>query len=215
MEKLLNKLNRKFGRYAITNLMNYAVGGMAVVFIADFIFSMNMGYSLSALLAFDKAAILSGQVWRVLTFALVPPSSGLFFTLLSMYLFWLIGGALESHWGAFRFNVFYLFGVLGTMLAGFITGYATNYYLNLTLFLAFAMVYPDYQLMLFFMLPIQVKYLAILDAVLLLWMLVTAGWPAKIALLISLANILLFFGKTFVDRMKNLRRRQQYRKNFK
>lgn len=215
IENLLNRMNRKLGRYAISNLMTYVVGGMAVVFIMDQFIRPASGASLSMLLSFDRAAILSGQVWRVLTFALVPPSSGMLFTLLALYLFWLIGNGLENHWGAFRFNVFYFFGILTTMLAGLLTGYATNYYLNLSMFLAFAMIYPDFQLMLFFVLPIKIKYLAILDALALLWMLITASWPAKIALLVSLANILLFFGGQFWDRLKNIYRRHQYRKNFK
>ncbi|MDL2218663.1 hypothetical protein LJC27_08430 [Christensenellaceae bacterium OttesenSCG-928-M15] len=215
MDQWLNNMNRRFARHAIVNLMNYIVGGMALVFVADIVFSQQQGYSLTAVLDFDKAAILSGQVWRIITFVFVPPESGSLFAIISMYLFWLIGGSLETSWGAFRFNVFYFCGAISSMLVGLLSGYATNYYLNLSLFLAFAILYPDFELRMFFFLPIKVKYLAMLDAALLIMSLFTSDWPGRLALLISLLNILLFFGSNFIDRIKNLRRRREYRKYFK
>ena len=100
-----------------------------------------------------------------------------------------------------------------TMLFGFITGYATNYYLNLSLFFAFALIFPDFQLMLFFILPVKVKYLALLDAIGFLWMLLTAGWPQKIALLVAVGNILLFFWKDFKNNINNWYRRYKFRRD--
>lgn len=145
--------------------MMIIVFGMAAVYLFDLLFYPVNHISLSSLLAFDRSAILRGQIWRIVTFVFIPPNSSPFFIFLSLYFYWLIGSSLENQWGAFRFNVFYLCGVIGTMLFGFITGYATNYYLNLSLFFAFALIFPDFQLMLFFILPVKVKYLALLDAI--------------------------------------------------
>ncbi len=210
---ILDKWNRKLGRYAISNLMLYIVAGMALVYVADLALSMTKGISLVSLLAFDKAAILRGEVWRVLTFVLLPPDSSILFILFALYFYWLIGSALENQWGSFRFNVFYFCGVLCTILSGLITGYATNQYLNLSLFFAFALLYPDFQIMLFFMLPIKIKYLAILDAVFFLVSFIFSSWPGRIALLIALANIALFFGRDFINMIRNWDRRRRFRRD--
>ena len=186
---------------------------MAAVYLFDLFFYPVNHISLSSLLAFDRSAILRGQIWRIVTFVFIPPNSSPFFIFLSLYFYWLIGSSLENQWGAFRFNVFYLCGVIGTMLFGFITGYATNYYLNLSLFFAFALIFPDFQLMLFFILPVKVKYLALLDAIGFLWMLLTAGWPQKIALLVAVGNILLFFWKDFKNNIINWYRRYKFRRD--
>lgn len=186
---------------------------MAAVYLFDLLFYPVNHISLSSLLAFDRSAILRGQIWRIVTFVFIPPNSSPFFIFLSLYFYWLIGSSLENQWGAFRFNVFYLCGVIGTMLFGFITGYATNYYLNLSLFFAFALIFPDFQLMLFFILPVKVKYLALLDAIGFFWMLLTAGWPQKIALLVAIGNILLFFWKDFKNNINNWYRRYKFRRD--
>ena len=128
-QTFLDKMNRKFGRFAIRNLMLIIVCGMATVFLLDFYLTTAKGISFSSFLMFDRAAILQGQVWRILTFIFIPPDSSIVFIVFSLYFYWLIGSALENQWGAFRFNVFYLCGMLGTIIVGFITGYALNNYL--------------------------------------------------------------------------------------
>ena len=113
---LLDKLEYKLGRFAVQNLMTVIVGMMAVVYLLDLIVAGRLGVPLSLYLAFDSQAILAGQVWRVITFALLPPESSLIFIIFSLYFYWLIGSALEERWGAFKFNLFYLCGMLGTIL---------------------------------------------------------------------------------------------------
>ncbi len=211
-ESWLDKLNRKFGRYSIRNLMTIIVAGMGAVFLID-LFYPATSFSLRSLLAFNRDAVLHGQIWRLITFIFIPPDSSVFFILFSLYFYWLIGSALENQWGAFRFNVYYLCGIIGTIVAGMITGYATSSYLNLSLFLAFALLYPDYQVMVFFFLPIKIKYLAYLDAIGLILMFILATWPERIALLVALANVILFFWNDFVTRLKNAKRRYEFRKN--
>ena len=105
---LLDKLNRKFGRYALKNLMTIIVFGTALVWLMDVALSQRAGVTLSSYLYFNKGLILRGQVWRVLTFVFVPTQYNLFFLAISLYFYWLIGNALERQWGAFKFNVYYI-----------------------------------------------------------------------------------------------------------
>lgn len=213
--KLLDRWSYKYGRYAIENLMIYIVIGMAIVFASDFLLLPQIGVSLSSLLAFDRAAILSGQIWRIVTFIFIPPDSSMLFILFSLYFYWLIGGGLESAWGAFKFNIYYLVGILGTIIAGMLTGYATNYYLNMSLFFAFAALYPDFQVLLFFILPIRIKWLALLDALYFLISFIFAGLGGKIALLVAVANFLLFFGGEFISRIKAFIRKWKFNRDFR
>jgi hypothetical protein len=101
------------------------------------------------------------------------------------------------------------------MLAGIITGFATNEFINMSLFLAFAIAYPEFQIMIFFVLPVKVKYLAILYGIYFLYMLIYNSWGGKIALLISLINIALFFGGQAKDRIVQVRRRMKWKKNYR
>ena len=212
MRNLLDRIDRKIGRYAPRNLMTVIVAGTAIVWLLDYIVGMCTGVWLSGWLYFNKELILRGEIWRVVTFIFVPESSSLFTFALSMYFYWLIGNALEGEWGALRFDLFYLCGILGAIACGFITGYATNSYLNLSLFLAFAILHPDYQVLLFFFLPIKVKWLAILDAVGFVLLFIVGTWPMRIALLFSLANIALFFWYIPIDKIRNAHRRRKWRK---
>ena len=207
----LSKLNRKFGRYAVHNLMLYIIVAQAVVFAANYVFQMNF----SDLLDFYLPAIRTGQVWRLITFIIVPPGMSIFFALLAMYFSWVIGSALENHWGAFKFNLFYLTGVIGTILGGLITQSTTNTYLNLSLFFAFAAVYPDFELLLFFILPVKVKILALIYAFIQVIMFIRADWSDKAAMIISLLNILLYFGPQLAERVRLWRRRAQWKRRFK
>ncbi len=213
-EPLLDRLQRKYRRFAIPNLMQYIVGGMAIIFVMDMIVFALEPFSLTATLMFNREAILHGQVWRLISFVLIPPDSSPIFIIFSLYFYWLIGDALENQWGTFRFNCFYWFGVICTMIFGLITGYATNYYLNMTLFLAFAFLYPDFQCLMFFCIPIKIKWLAIIDGLILAVSFYYAGWQGRVALLIALANILLFFGSHFLDSFKAYKRRRDWQKEW-
>jgi len=213
-EPLLDKLQRKFGRYAIHNLMLYIVIGMAAVYVLDMVAAPLMGFRLSSLLAFNRAAILRGQIWRLVTFIFIPPNSSMLFIIFALYFDYLVGTALQQQWGSFRFNLYYLCGMLGTVMAGFLTGYATNTYLNMSLFIAFALLYPDFELLLL-ILPVKVKCLALISAVGVVYSLIVDSWAGKLALLVSLINVALFFWHDGVNTVKNAYRRYQWKKNWR
>ena len=213
--KLLDRLEYRFGRKALRNLMLYVVIGMAIVFVSDFILYPQIGITLSALFTFDRALIFSGQVWRVLTFVFLPPDTSLIFIVFALYFYWMIGSALENAWGAFRFDVYYLTGVLCTILGGLLVGSATNVYLNLSLFFAFAMLFPNHEVRLFFFIPIRVKWLAILDAVLFVIGFVLSGWGARVSMLVSVANFFLFFWGDFLNIFRSWKRKRQFNRDFR
>ena len=135
----------------------------------------------------------------------------------SLYFYCLIGNLLEREWGTFKFTFFYLVGVIGTILGAVFTGTATNSFLNLSLFFAFAAVYPDFQVMLFFLIPIKVKYLALVDAAYFAVVLVLGTWPTRVSILMSLINVALFFGGDFFRTVRQQiaysKTRRAFRKN--
>ena len=212
---LLDRMERKLGRLAVRNLMSVIVGVMALVFILDYLFAVRINTLFSSYLIFDREAVLAGEVWRVITFALLPPNSSVIFIIFSLYFYWMIGSVLETEWGAFKFNVFYLCGIIGTIAAGFITGYATNYYLNMSLFLAFALLYPEFELRLLFAIPVKIKYLAFVDLVLFVIDLITLPWAYKAAIIVSLANVMLFFGGNLISEIKRIKRNRDIKKRFR
>lgn len=214
-KQYLRKLEYKFGRYAISNLMAVIVGTMALVYVLDYMFIARIGTMFSGYLAFDRALILSGEIWRVFTFALLPPSSSLVFIIFSLYFYWMIGSTLENEWGSFRFDLFYLCGIVGTVVGGFICGYATNFYLNMSLFFAFALLYPEFELRLFFVIPIKIKYLAFADLLLYIYSILVLPWSYKAAAIVSLCNVALFFREDIVSEIKRLRRNHEMKKRFK
>ena len=114
----LDKLERKFRKFSIPNLMNLILVGMAVVFLSDIFLSVQYGTTLSSYLYFSRNAIFHGEVWRILSFLFIPINSSPIWILFSMYFYWLIGSGLEREWGSFRFNVFYLCGAIGTIISG-------------------------------------------------------------------------------------------------
>lgn len=183
--------------------MLYIVIGNLIVFIFDFLFPELF---ISSYMYFDRDAVLGGQVWRILSFILVPFNSNPVFMLISCYFYWLIGSQLEQVWGGFRFNVFYLTGIIGTIIGGFISGYASAGYLNLSLFLAFAILFPNERFLLFYFIPVKAKWLALIDAAGLLFVLIMtlAGgyWQISLCIIISFLNLALFFGGGVIQRMK-------------
>lgn len=211
--KWINTLNRKFGRFGIPHLMILLSSAMLGVFLADLLLP-DMG--LSALLMLNTNLVAQGQVWRLITFIFLPPNTSVLWILFSLYFYCLLGNSLENEWGAFRFNLFYLCGMVGAILAALFTGgWGTNVYLNLSLFLAFAAIYPDFKLILFFVFPVKVKYLAALDGVLLVVSLILGDWSVRLSIVMSLLNVILFFGGDFLRNIKQQAGYWKTRRNFR
>jgi len=198
MERLLARLERRFGRYAIPNLIVFVIAGMAVVWALS-----REHPETQVRLMLDWSAVRRGQVWRLVTFLFVPLGSSTFSLFLNLYFMWWVGSSLEQHWGAFKFNVYYFAGVLGAIAAAAVTGVATNVWLNdASLLLAFATLFPDVQILLFFVFPIRVKWLGILSALPMGFFFLTGGWDTRASILASLAGYVLFFSRHWLDAWK-------------
>ncbi len=194
----LNTLEAKFGRHAIHGLIRIVVGFNALVFVLSLV-----NPDFLKLLYFDRELILQGQVWRLVTYIFIP-SLGRWW-LMPDYLWlvfwlmfiWMLGDGLEQAWGAFKLNVFYFTGMIGTTIAAFF--FDTNFnnaLLNLSLLFAFATLYPDFSIMIFFFLPVKIKWIAWVAFGSLVLSLLGGPLSLRMAILASLGNYILFFGPT-------------------
>lgn len=211
--KLLNILERKLGRnFGIKGLMTYIVGLNAIVF---FLMLMDQSGRFYNYLLLIPERVLKGEIWRLFTYAFIPPTTSIFWFVFTLYFYYMIGSSLEHEWGTFRFNAYYLIGMAGTTAAAFITGgWGTSFYLNLSLFLAFAYIFPNYQMLLFFVLPIKIKYLAWLDAAYLAYSFLVLDISGKAAVIVAVLNFLLFFGADIFKSIKSGRRRYYNNRSF-
>lgn len=218
----INKLERKFGRFAIPNLSMYlialyAVG--AVISLMDSSFYWNY-------LSLNPFAVLHGQPWRIVTFLLATPSTNIIFLIFVLYFYYAICRSLEQAWGAFRFNLYIFTGIIGTVIAAFLVYFITRspyifmgiYYINLSLFLAYAACFPDLQVLLYMIIPIKVKWLAYADVALLVWEFIQGDIGSRVAIIVALLNFLIFFfGTRNYNKIspKQVKRRRTYIKEVK
>jgi ribosomal protein L37AE/L43A len=208
----LDKAERRFARFAIRNLMRYIVFMMALVYVLTFIGGGNIFLSK---LVLRPDLVMKGEVWRLITYIFIPPSTGSpLFVIIALYFYNMIGTTLEHEWGSFRFNMYYLIGMVGTTIAAIITGAGTSTYLNLSLFLAFAKLYPEHQILVFFILPVKMKYLGWLSWAGILFSILTAPMPMKFAAIVSILNYLVFFGRDIILGRKNARNAYINRRRF-
>lgn len=211
----IDKLERKFRRVGIPNLMLFVVGGNLIVYIFDLLFAAKGIGSFSGFLTFVPSLIAQGQVWRVLTFIFVPPNTSIVWIVFTLYFYYIVGTSLESAWGTFRFTFYYLIGMIGTIIAGLITGIGTGIYLNLSLFFAYAVLFPNNQVLLFFLIPIKVKWLGIADGVLFLLTILFSPFYLKIAAVMAIVNFLIFFGPTFIQQLRQRLKQRKIQKEFR
>ncbi len=190
MDRILARLERRFGRFAVPNLIVVIVVGMGLVWLLT-----STRPETVTRLALDWSSIRHGQFWRLGTFLFIPPASEPYWILISLYFTWWIGSSLEQHWGPFRFNVYYLFGALATVVAGVFASPISNAWLNDSLMLAFATVFPDAEILLFFIVPVRVKWIGILVACVFVFELALGDFATRAAILAALSNYALFFAE--------------------
>lgn len=202
----LDRLERALGRFAIPNVSLYLVIGQVFVLLAWMLGQLDL-----RLFVLVPELVKEGEWWRLFSFLLMPPPPGMFgylFVAFAWYMFYVMGGALESFWGAFRYNLFLLAGLGLTLGAAFLTPgqAATNAFIAGSVFLAFAYLHPDFELALFLILPVKIKWLALLTWVLYAVSFVRGEWSTRFQILASVGNLLLFFG---ADMIRSLRYRSR------
>lgn len=240
--KFLNKLERKYGKYAIDNLTLILILGYVIGYVINLVNDRMFGY-----LTLNPYMIMKGQVWRLISWILVPPSELSLFTVVMLFFYYSIGRTLEQTWGKFKYNIFIISGIIFTVVSAmvayfilpssvygmynisevntsetfqFVKGYiisfyVSTYYINLSIFLLFAALYPDMQVMLYFIIPIKIKWLAYLDLALMAYEIYKYGFVCGVIVFASLLNFLIFFvlilqakGNTTA----NARRKRDYQK---
>ncbi len=212
-----NRLRRKLEKYAIPNLTLYLIICYGIGYLMQYLVPAGYQY-----LMLDPFLVLKGQVWRLVTWILIPPdSSNVFFVLITLYLYYSLGGLLERIWGTYKYNVYLFSGLLFTILGAFVLcGYSvlmgaqptmytglyllnngsavyfgqfSTYYINMSIFLACAASIPDVQVLLMFIFPIKVKWLGIVYGIILLVNCIQGGIATWIVVIFSLLNFLVFF----------------------
>ena len=199
----LNKMERKFGRYALTNLSMYIVLTYAAGYLLYMVTPQVLNY-----MTLEPAMILRGQVWRIVSWLLIPPSTqNIFFTLITLMFYYSIGTSLERTWGAFRYNVYIFSGILMTIIGAFILyfvlggnvlfgGLFSTYYISMSIFLAYAATYPNNQVLFMMIIPLKIKWLGVAYALMILAEMIQSGWAVRVAIICSLMNFIIFFFMT-------------------
>lgn len=237
MNNFLNNLERKFGKYAIPNLTLYIIGLYVVGYVLQL---APASVNFTSFLTLNPALILQGQIWRIVSWILIPPSSFSILIIITLIFYYFVGSTMERTIGTFRYNLFIFAGMLLMIIGAFLayliyylidptlayqimyfySAFFSTYYLQQVVFLAFAIVYPDMQVLLMFIIPIKVKYLGILYGALLVYDMISglAGHNYCVAFAIGtqLINLLLFWiqtGKLSHLRPKEVKRRQSFNRN--
>lgn len=227
--KFMNKLERKFSRYAVPNLTMYLIFGYVIGYVLG-----RLSPAMLNFLTLDPYQVLHGQLWRLVTWVLIPPSAqNILFYIIMMMFYYQLGTNLEHTWGCFRYNVYIFGGILYTIIGAIATwmimtalygnaaltgvivgGQVSTYYICMSIFLAFAVCYPNMQILLYFIIPIKMKWMAYVYAFLMLLDLVQSAWPQRIVMIMSLLNFVIFFLSTrdlYRFSPKEVHRRQVYR----
>ena len=223
----IDKLERKFGRYGIHNLTLYIV----ICYVLGYIL-MYANPGLLSMMSLEPAMILRGQIWRLVTWVIYPPSTGnfLLFAISILFFYYPIGTSLERTWGTFRYNLYIFMGLLFVMAAAFLTYFITGrmylvgsvfttYYVSMSVFLAYAASYPDMQILLWFVIPIKMKWMAWVYGIIIVYNMVTyiryGAWVMAVPIVASFLNFILFFlsGRNMQRyRPKEVKRRRDFQK---
>lgn len=217
---MYEKLERKFGRYAIRNLTTYVIFTYILGYLLEMISPQLISY-----MTLIPEYVMKGQVWRIVTWLLIPPTSLSIFTIIMLFFYYSIGKALENAMGDFAYNLYIFSGIIITILTTFLMyfiapllhfryyGSPTTYYLAMSVYLAFAVTYPEMRVYLFFILPVKIKWLAWIYAAMLILALYNGSASVRIMIISSLANFLIFLltgRKTRHIRPSEIKRKKQF-----
>lgn len=243
--KFSSNFEKKFGKYAIKNLSMVLI----ICYACGYVLRMISPGIMDFLYLNPYQIIFHGQIWRLVTWLIVPPSSFDIFTLLMLYFYYSLGTTLERTWGTYRYNVYIFSGILFTILGAFLLFAYTavfqnevdtklalymlwvidnngrslapmfsTYYVNMSIFLAFACTYPNMQVMMFFLIPIRIKILGIIYGALLVYQFLMGSIADQFVIAASLMNFVVFFitgrGKIHMT-PKQAKRRQEFRREVK
>lgn len=211
-----NKIERKYSKYAIRGLMKYLVVLYAIGLLVSNLYFER--------LSLDISKLMSGEVWRIFTWLMYPPSNGMFFSIIMIFLYYSLGNTLEMVWGSFRFNLYMFMGILFHIIASFIMYYIFNQNiyitpdeLNISIFLAFALTFPEMEFRIYFVLPIKAKILAIFYAIIELVNFINGDISTKLTIFLCLFNFIIFYLITgdFKNKFKTKFKKMNNKSNIK
>ncbi|MBR6380751.1 MAG: hypothetical protein IKS07_03625 [Lachnospiraceae bacterium] len=239
----MSNFERRFGKYAIPNLTLILIIGYAIGYLMQFVNSTFLGF-----LTLDPYKIIHGQVWRIFTWLLIPPSgSNILFILLMLWCCYSIGTVLERTWGTYKYNVFIISGILLTVVLAF-TGFGveclrygydqvaqleqnnlyvsemghwiefSTYYINVSIYMVFAMTYPNNTVLIYFILPVKMKWMGIIDLVYMGYLLIVGDVFTKLAVAAALINCAFFYVANIRGisvAPQQIKRRVQYNRNLR
>lgn len=224
----MNKLEKKFGKYAIHDLINYII----VLYIVGFVIMTANPSIYTEYLTLDISKVLEGQVWRLFTFIIQPPQTNPLFLFFELYFYYIVGHSLENNWGAFRFNLFFfsgmIFNILATVLMYYILGISIPIgltFINRSMFFAYATLYPNVEMLFMYIIPIKLKYLAYFYGAYMLYDVFQyfryspmMGLVISIYMIVSLTNFLIYFLSTRNYRRispREIKRKSSFKKQVK
>ena len=202
--KLIDRWETRLRPYAVPNV---TAGLIAIQVVVFFLAMSRPTFRASCQLIREK--VLEGEVWRLASFLFVPPRTNIIFAFFFWYLFYLMGTTLENQWGTVRYNLYLLIGYVANVCLAMLVPVlpASNMFLYGSVFLAFAQLYPDFTLNLYFILPIKIKWLAWITWLTYGWQFLMGGWMARLLVTASVADFLLFFGRSIYDHIRLGQRR--------
>jgi hypothetical protein len=209
---LLAKMERRLGWMAIHNITIVIVFGQACAFLLMVTHPGSPSDQTSSFLyhmVLRPDAVMHGEVWRLFTFIFVPPSTNVLFAVIGLYFFYFLGQALEANWGAFRYNIYLLIAYVMTIAASFVqpNEAATIEFIGGSVFFAFAFLFPEFEILLFLVLPVKAKWLGWFTGLLYAWMFYTGDLHIKLLIAAALLNFLLFFGFDIIHHIRTGHRR--------
>lgn len=196
----LDKLESRYGHWGLEGLIRYISLLMLTVFFLN-----QSGMLPYHMLYLSGEAVMHGEIWRLVTFLLIPASTNIFFLIFELSILVMCADGLEARWGTFKLTAYFFTGALTTIIATLIVPEIQfgSYFLYLSLFLGFATIYPDFEILFMFILPIKIRYLALISGGLMIYNIILAPWYMKIAILLSLGNYLLFFSGEVLSRARH------------
>ena len=224
---VMRNLERKFGRFAISGLTKYIIMSYVIGYVILLVNPMWLNY-----LTLEPFYIFKGQIWRLFTWIIIPPTGFSLFTIIMLMFYFSIGSTLERTWGSFRYNVYIFGGMLFTILAAvvcymiqcFVPGFVitrigwsfSTYYICMSLFLAFAATYPNMMVYFMMIIPLRIKWLSAIYVAYIILDFVNFGWVGRVAIIASILNFLIFFAMT--RNMKRftpheIKRKQEFKKS--
>ena len=206
-EKSVYRFLNAHPRFGIPRMMLYIIIGNALVYLISLMDRTGM---LTYKLCLLPAQVLKGELWRLVTFVFVPSSGGIWLVI-ELYFYYLIGGTLERAWGTGKFTVYYLCGMAITIVYGILAYLITGYnsavngrYLCFSMFFVYATLWPENRVLLFFVIPVKVQWIAWFEAAYFLFIMIAGR---TLLPLVGVVNYFLFCGNDLLASLRMLRMR--------